>query len=146
MNIEFKIINNDLNLYLDGEMIKSNFYRVMPLNLAWQITFKKWKSIIELAEDKIFARDGFGITSCGLCLKYNNTVQNDCEGCPIYKYTSSRYCSGTPFDEFTDFIELIEDRYTLNFDLLEADTEKYISLAKTELSFLEEVYRAQQEE
>ena len=43
-----------------------------------------------------------GAKACPLCNIYNNkpNLYDNCVGCPVFKKTGLRYCSGTPYNKY----------------------------------------------
>jgi len=76
-------INED-RLFFIGEYPRT-------LEEAWDITIKKWETVIENP-----GVDDSGAMACGLCMLF---FDNDCIGCPINK-SGYRYCIGTPYTDY----------------------------------------------
>lgn len=68
--------------------------------LATLGSIEKWKNIEDgTGEDQ-------GTNNCPLCSMFLDLY---CDGCPVRKTTGIRCCEGSPYDLWTDHIELVHD-------------------------------------
>ena len=90
---------------------------------AFKGSIKKWRKIVQILEEKDIGLADGGTTTCGLCLFFTDECgYTDCSECPICEHTGYDSCGYTP--------------YTWEWELCNE-----LDAAKSELAFLEELYR-----
>src|ERR1700722_19348216 len=87
---------------------------------ALRASIEHWQWVVAIAEP-------IGRSNCALCdvFRGRDTLE-DCAGCPVRAVTGLKYCEGTPYGEYENYLDYdppVED-------------EKRIVLAQAELDFL----------
>ena len=78
-----------------------------------------------------------GIDNCALCKEYysGQTIRNRCEGCPVLKATGKVECIKTPYQDWTDHLQIVH-----GIAVLPAKRVPYcrtcMKIAREELAFL----------
>jgi len=62
---------------------------------ALRASIKHWERLL-LGHDTLM-----GPGACPLCQEFK-TVDEECDGCPVYEHTGKPYCMGTPYDNAAD--------------------------------------------
>lgn len=98
---------------------------------ALEGSIAKWQAIVNGT-----GRDE-GTDNCPLCqMFYTEQTRQEgisCIVCPVYFKTGFRYCRGSPYIAYSDYIE---ERYPGDMDYDETEDPRAIALAQEELDFL----------
>lgn len=101
--------------------------RMSPETLeALRGSIAKWEGIVAgTVQDE-------GPANCPLCIRFNRTVNErvNCSGCPVRDRTEQHGCTGSPYDDFENYMGLVEEGEE------ELDEARKKDLAQEELDFL----------
>lgn len=93
------------------------------------------KSIVKW--ERVVNDNAPGISSCGcgLCEEYNNPLRgllSPCAQCPVRLDTGERFCKGTPYAEYVDWV--LKER-----PLEDSPLDKGLATAQAELDYLRDL-------
>jgi hypothetical protein len=104
-------------------------------------SIEKWQAIVNgTGHDD-------GVVNCPLCQAF----KYKCVGCPVFNKTGSRYCSGTPYNDWSDYDPSEEELLELTPEQREAKSlDKVFNaeskrLAQAELDFLKSLLPQEEE-
>jgi hypothetical protein len=99
---------------------------------ALDISIEKWETLVRIHELGILSVNSGGMDTCGLCIVYADTYDNEgveCSGCPVRVKTGKPFCLNTPHQQFEKAHEA-------------KNLKGVLSSAKNELKFLKELKKS----